>query len=115
MGYSVSNAGDVNEDGFDDLIIAGLSSSYLVFGKASGFDPIVNLSSLNGENGFQLIGGGNFVSSAGDVNGDGIDDVIIGAPYSNNFSGASYVVFGKASGFAATMRFSALVGSTGFR
>ncbi|MBP6058373.1 MAG: FG-GAP repeat protein [Nitrosomonas sp.] len=115
LGYSVSNAGDVNEDGFDDLIIAGLSSSYLVFGKASGFDPIVNLSSLNGENGFQLIGGGNFVSSAGDVNGDGIDDVIIGAPYSNNFSGASYVVFGKASGFDATMNLSDLDGSNGFR
>ena len=43
---------------------------------------------------------------AGDVNADGFADVIIGAPFANEGGvdcGASYVVFGKASGFAAGM------------
>ena len=87
FGWSVSNAGDINGDGFDDVIVgapgAGLSGNgYVVFGKASGFEAALNLSSLDGNNGFRLdgIAGGNSVSNAGDVNGDGFDDVIIGAP-----------------------------------
>ena len=94
-GRSVSNAGDVNGDGFDDLIIGALyadpngsasGSSYVVFGKASGFSATMDLSSLDGSNGFRLDGvaagdvSGHSVSTAGDVNGDGFDDLIIGAP-----------------------------------
>ena len=72
----------------------------------------INLSSLDGTNGFHLGGieAGDFlggsVSNAGDVNGDGFDDVIIGAGgvYQNAYSsGAGYVVFGKASGFNAML------------
>ncbi len=129
-GRSVSNAGDVNGDGFDDLIIgahlAGTNytgASYIVFGKKSGFDAALNLSDLNGTNGFSFWGEseydrlGGSVSSAGDVNGDGFDDVIVGAvsfnPY-NNLSGTSYIVFGKASGFDATLNLSSLNGVNGF-
>jgi hypothetical protein len=58
------------------------------------------------------------VSVAGDVNGDGFDDLIIGAlgadPNGSN-SGASYVVFGKAGGFAANLNLSTLDGSNGFK
>ena len=132
-GISVSSAGDVNGDGYDDVIIGAYradpnapdsGSSYVVFGKASGFGPIVNLSALDGSNGFRLDGenegdqSGSSVSSAGDFNGDGYDDLIIGAKLADNNgddSGASYVVFGKASGFDATMDLSALDGSNGFR
>src|SRR4028119_595980 len=94
-GFSVSSAGDVNGDGFDDLIIGtrgpspnGISyagQSYVVFGSNSGFAAGLNLSALNGSNGFAINGiavgdgSGYSVSSAGDVNGDGIDDLIIGA------------------------------------
>ncbi len=126
-GVSVSSAGDVNGDGFDDVIVGAdraslyeSGASYVVFGKASGFDAHIDLSSLDGRNGFQLDGehdrdsSGESVSSAGDVNGDGFDDVIVGAHYSN-FSGSSYVVFGKATGFDVQMDLSSLDGSNGFR
>ena len=58
------------------------------------------------------------VASAGDVNGDGFADLIVGASGADphgNYSGASYVVFGKASGFAANLDLSSLNGSNGFK
>lgn len=90
---SVSSAGDVNGDGFDDVIIGAdftnsngklSSSSYIIFGKTSGFEASMNLSELDGSNGFRLhrVTGellGLSVSNAGDVNGDGFDDVIAGS------------------------------------
>ena len=132
-GYSVASAGDVNGDGFADLIIgapgtgpAGTESgsSYVVFGKASGFTNPLALSSLDGTNGFRLDGvyaadsSGYSVASAGDVNGDGFADLIIGAYQAEpngSYSGSSYVVFGGASGFGASFDLSSLNGSNGFR
>ena len=74
--------------------------------------PNIDLSSLDGTTGFKLSGvaagdqSGFSVTSAGDVNGDGFADVTVGArradPHGNN-SGASYVVFGEASGFGANI------------
>ncbi len=70
--------------------------------QAQAFAPVVQLSSLDGSSGFRLDGvtaldrSGRSVSTAGDVNGDGIDDLLIGAfgAPNGNFSGSSYVVFG---------------------
>ncbi len=61
---------------------------------------------------------GSSVTSAGDVNGDGFADVIVGAygaDLNGSYSGSSYVVFGRASGFAATVNLSTLDGGNGFR
>ena len=130
-GRSVASAGDVNGDGFDDLIIGAdggdpggadrAGESYVVFGKVGGFAAILDLASLDGSNGFRLDGmdtddySGRSVASAGDVNGDGFDDIIIGAPNAAGGAGESYVVFGKAGGFAASIDLAGLDGENGFR
>lgn len=133
-GSSVSGAGDVNGDGFDDLIIGAGSAeygdnfyggqSYVVFGSDQGFNENLNLSELDGNNGFTINGGvrdfsGYSVSEAGDINGDGIDDLIIGAPWKNysNYdrpASNSYVIFGSNQGFSANLNLSELDGSNGF-
>ena len=106
-GGAVSGAGDVNSDGFDDLLIgtdvgdaagntkSGAGESYLVFGKADwSASPTLDLATLNDTNGVTLFGvdatdfSGHSVSGGGDVNG--FDDLLIGA------------FFGDAAGNAKT-------------
>ncbi|MGB7441040.1 MAG: hypothetical protein WA919_08245 [Coleofasciculaceae cyanobacterium] len=129
-GISVSSAGDINDDGFDDLIIGAPGAdpngsdsgeTYIVFGQASNLSPSLNLSDLNGSNGFILRGveednySGVSVDGAGDINGDGFDDLIVGTFRTDGGAGESYVVFGKAGGFPEEFELSTLNGSNGFR
>ena len=135
-GFSVSNAGDINGDGIDDLIIGAryadpngnsrAGESYVIFGSANlGQNGSLELSALDGTNGFVINGiddsdfSGSSVSNAGDVNGDGIDDLIIGARYANpngkESAGESYVVFGGANvGQSGSLNLSDLDGTNGF-
>ena len=95
---AVSSAGDINKDGYSDIIISKCGTSYVIFGKASGFSNI-NVASLTAAQGFS-INYGVSASGAGDVNGDGYDDIVIGSIGANNYAGQTYVIFGKASGFS---------------
>ncbi|WDE98117.1 DUF4347 domain-containing protein [Lentisphaera profundi] len=133
-GYSVAEAGDVNGDGFDDIIIGapyadyvygergeGFGAAYVIFGSENS--SALNLGSLGSEDGFKLFGKdtegntdglemvGSDVSSAGDFNGDGFADILLGSPgkainfvydydeskytYTNNEKGNIFVIFGS--------------------
>jgi hypothetical protein len=132
-GFSVSSAGDVNGDGIDDILIGapnadrdGVSTdgeTYVVFGKDTAFDAGIDLADLDGSDGFVLNGIDVYAesmsaSSAGDVNGDEIDDILIGIKTANSYAGGTYVVFGKDTSkdgnFAATIDLANLKGNNGF-
>ena len=104
-GYSVSGAGDVNRDGFADVIVGaryhdGTGAAYLVYG------PVVGTSSLGAADA-QFLGeladdqAGYSVSGAGDVNRDGFDDLIVGArnhDRGGENAGVAYLIYGPVSG-----------------
>ena len=86
FGFSVSSAGDVNGDGFSDVIVGAFQNdaggtdagrAYIYFG-GTAMDSIADVI-LDGEAAGDRFG--ESVSSAGDVNGDGFSDVIVGAPH----------------------------------
>lgn len=79
----------------------------MVFGTKNGFPDPLPLSGLNGINGVEFDGvaahdNTGFSVAVGDVNGDGISDLITSAPYSLAGGGSVYVVFGKTSGWSST-------------
>ncbi len=124
----VSDAGDINGDGVDDFIMSNVfpvnftGSTYVVFGHNNiGSGGILQVSNLNGTNGFKLNGvnpgdySGVSISRAGDINCDGIDDLIIGAYFANFYRGVAYVIFGNYSvGSNGIIPLSSLNGCNGF-
>ena len=114
LGWSVSAAGDINGDGFSDVIVGaplyGPEQEGTVFvyhGGEGGLNSIPDWTMGGGEKGIRF---GNAVSGAGDVNGDGYDDVIIGAEdFKVDFgtsgepkSGAAFVYYGSENGLLDT-------------
>jgi hypothetical protein len=134
-GWSVASAGDVNGDGVNDIIVGAPRAdwgdrrfagvSYVVFGRqGTAFSPELDLSELNGTKGFRIIGGGvgdrsgSSVAGAGDINGDGTDDLVIGSPSADPAgvlaAGRAHVVFGRPGAFPAEFDLATLDGSNGF-
>ena len=125
FGMSVSSAGDINNDGKNDIVVGapltsfGLDAAYVIFGSNS-FDTSFNLTRLDGTNGFKIPGidsGGYFgtsVSNAGDINNDGKNDLVVGAAHASSYLGAAYVIFG-ADSFATPFDLTRLDGTNGFK
>ena len=115
-GWRVAGAGDVNGDGYADVIVGANSfdngqtdegRAYAYHGSASGLSATAAWTAESDQTSAAL---GNSVSSAGDVNGDGYADVIVGAPNLDNGQtdeGRAYVYHGSASGLSATAAWTA--------
>jgi len=93
FGQSVSGGGDVNDDGYSDVIVGawGFGRAYVFFGGA-GMNNVADVTMTGESNSF-----GVSVSSAGDVNGDGYSDVIVGNDGYATLTGRAYIYFGGAA------------------
>ncbi len=131
-GYSVALAGDLNGDGFGDFAVGAPHYSstgvpnvgrvYIVFGKALGWGDTTltsaALSTLEGLPGFlasyTFVGWG--LAGGADVNGDGFDDLVVGAPYaeSESATGWAYVVPGGAEAWPAELRLTDVASVVGY-
>ena len=116
FGTSVGTAGDVNGDGYSDVIVGAWSydndqpnegMAYVYYGSASGLSTTADWTAESDQSGSSF---GRSVGTAGDVNGDGYSDVIVGAwGYDNGESneGRAFVYHGSASGLSTTAAWTA--------
>jgi Ca2+-binding RTX toxin-like protein len=131
--WAFGDAGDINGDGIDDFLIDGHRASpngneqagsvFVIFGTDGDMPVSFDLASLDGENGYRLDGVlpgdlvGKSVDGAGDFNGDGIDDYVVGAVYADPNgirSGEAYVVFGTEETTDPVVNLDELDGTNGF-
>jgi len=130
-GFSVSDAGDINGDGFGDVVVGAFRADpggrqkagevYLVYG-GKDLPPTIDLGALNGSDGFTVRGidekdeAGFAVAGVGDMNGDGFDDIALSAPAASPdfrfVAGESYVVYGGPA-LPAALELAALDGTNG--
>jgi len=132
-GRYADSAGDFNDDGWPDIVLGAPGADphgsdtgqvYVVYGGAEvGAVGYVDLLTLDGGNGLSIngIAAGDLAghcAGLGDFNGDGVDDIAIGAPFADlpglPYSGQAYVVYGRAGLTEPVLELSSLDGTNGF-
>ena len=135
FGQSISSGFDINNDGFSDVLIGApdwtsiditqVGLVYVVYGQSSTFSAELDISTLDGENGFIIHGEidsfngninlGNAVSSVGDFNNDAIDDIAVSTRGAGDFfNGSCHVIYGNIDGFGGSFDLNLLDGENGF-
>jgi hypothetical protein len=111
IGAHMAAGGDVNGDGVDDLLFGtadgvGLDIAYVVFGRGAVFPRILDMADFDGQDGFRIVMSrpgrddriGCSLVGAGDVNGDGVDDILISGDSSrdpDDRESSAYLLFGR--------------------
>jgi len=130
QGTRTSGSGDINGDGYDDIILGVVlntfGKAYVIYGRPRSqisnidlsmttLDPKTTGFTLTG--GFVLDGFGHAVTFAGDINRDGYHDIIVGAPYKDTKQGKAYIVYGGPTASLNDLDFRSSIldpGTTGF-
>lgn len=134
LGWAVSSAGDIDGDGYTDVLIAAPQATinnggttvyncgviYLLYGKSLQAGATIALESFTSNQGLLFYGvnvydnAGMAVSGIGDINGDGYADYAIGVPYYNSFTGITYIIYGNSAFSTSTISLGSISSSQGF-